>query len=265
MSNLIYYFSGTGNSQSVAKEIASSMVKTTVKAIVEIDSIEAISTYKTIGIIFPVYMYRPPKIVVHFLNELKNKINSNQYIYILACHGGDPGITLKISSKILGKNKVNSVFQLRMPENYLPYWNNKTLKKNEIALNNSSNKIQYIVNMINNRENISEHKRNMIKQYFIPGLLYKIGYKYIPFLDKDFHTDDKCNSCGLCEKICPVNNIIIKNTELGKRPEWQNHCEQCFACINFCPQAAIQYGKKTDKVGRYHHPKIKASNLNKSF
>lgn len=265
MSNIIYYFSGTGNSQHTAKSIAESLGKTKVKAITQIDEISDISDFDTIGIIFPVYMYRPPKIVVRFLNKLKNKIHPNQYIYIVVCHGGDSGLTLKISSKILGKNIVNSAFQLRMPENYLPYWNNKTQDKNTLFLKASSQKINDISNAIKQRSSINEYKFNPIKQYFIPGLLYKLGYKFIPVLDKDFHVTENCNSCGLCEKVCPVNNITMVESDSGKIPKWNNNCEQCFACINFCPKEAIQYGKKTKGKGRYHHPEVKASNLNKSF
>jgi hypothetical protein len=28
------------------------------------------------------------------------------------------------------------------------------------------------------------------------------------------------------------------------------------ACIQWCPQEAIQYGKKTVKYPRYHHPEV---------
>ncbi|MBS1315119.1 MAG: hypothetical protein HP045_01215 [Anaerotignum sp.] len=28
----------------------------------------------------------------------------------------------------------------------------------------------------------------------------------------------------------------------------------CMACVNRCPQTAIQYGKSTTKRGRYVHP-----------
>jgi MinD superfamily P-loop ATPase len=70
--------------------------------------------------------------------------------------------------------------------------------------------------------------------------------------DKEFYADEKCTSCGDCEHVCPVNNIRI----VESKPEWLHHCQQCLACINYCPEKAIQYNSKTLSFGRYHHPEI---------
>ena len=70
--------------------------------------------------------------------------------------------------------------------------------------------------------------------------------------DKNFYAEDNCNSCGICENVCPVNNIIMIDGE----PKWQHKCQQCLACINFCPEKAIQFGTGTLKTQRYHNPEI---------
>ena len=46
--------------------------------------------------------------------------------------------------------------------------------------------------------------------------------------------------CSICSKVS-VENITLQE---GKRTRNQR-CEQCFACLQWCPQEAIQYGKKT--------------------
>ncbi len=40
------------------------------------------------------------------------------------------------------------------------------------------------------------------------------------------------------------------------RPCWLHRCEQCLACIQWCPREAIQYGKKTVRTPRYHNPEV---------
>ncbi|KKN39208.1 hypothetical protein LCGC14_0745920, partial [marine sediment metagenome] len=66
------------------------------------------------------------------------------------------------------------------------------------------------------------------------------------------YADDNCTNCGICKDVCPVNNIIL----IDGRPQWQHRCQQCLACINFCPEKSIQFGSQTLKTQRYHNPEI---------
>jgi len=45
---------------------------------------------------------------------------------------------------------------------------------------------------------------------------------------------------------------------------WQHHCEKCFACLQWCPQEAIQFGSKTSGRKRYHHPDVKLADMVRS-
>jgi Fe-S-cluster-containing hydrogenase component 2 len=74
---------------------------------------------------------------------------------------------------------------------------------------------------------------------------------------ENFSADEKCDSCAVCEEICPVRNIVME----GATPRWQNRCEQCLACMQWCPQQAIQFSKRTSEWGRYHHPDVSVTEL----
>ena len=52
---------------------------------------------------------------------------------------------------------------------------------------------------------------------------------------REFRTDETCDSCGLCEKICPTDSIRI----IDNKPSWSKTCEQCMRCVNYCPKQAI--------------------------
>ena len=87
-------------------------------------------------------------------------------------------------------------------------------------------------------------------------------------MDGRFRVDETCTSCGICEKVCPAANIRLEpasgvNPEAAsaKQPVWLHRCEQCYACLQWCPEAAIQWGDKTAGRDRYHHPEVKVTDL----
>ena len=77
------------------------------------------------------------------------------------------------------------------------------------------------------------------------------------WMDSYFHLTGKCNGCGICSRICPVSNIEM----VDDKPTWQHRCEQCCACVQWCPKEAILFNGKTVTGKRFHHPDVKISDL----
>ena len=100
-------------------------------------------------------------------------------------------------------------------------------------------------------------KGELWQNIIFTGLLYNFSYSKLPKMDKDFWIDKECNSCGICKKVCPRDNIEI--TDEG--PQWMHNCDQCFACLQWCPKQAIQTNKKTPDYERYHHPEIRVKDI----
>lgn len=77
----------------------------------------------------------------------------------------------------------------------------------------------------------------------------------IPLMDRSYHIDENCTGCQTCLNVCKVYNIEMVNN----KPEWQHQCENCLACIKWCPQQAIHgYGELPKG---YHHPEVKISDM----
>jgi MinD superfamily P-loop ATPase len=138
-----------------------------------------------------------------------------------------------------------------MPNNYIIGFDIHPEARQKEFFENAQNQIEGITKTVSLKEN------NISKDIFEKDLnrADKFNSKFredVNQSDKSFYVDDNCSSCGICEEICPMNNIIM---EEGK-PQWQHRCQQCLACINFCPERSIQIGKSTLKTKRYHHPDI---------
>lgn len=76
-------------------------------------------------------------------------------------------------------------------------------------------------------------------------------------MDRDYNVSDDCISCGICAKVCPVNNIEMKD---GK-PTFKHNCEQCMACIHNCPKQALNYKNVTAGRIRYRNPDVSLEEL----
>lgn len=244
MEHTIYYFSATGNSLHMAKQIAKR---------IEAD-IKPMATHmgrpcdsKIIGIVFPVFFWGVPRTVERFLKGLQVK-HSNPYIFAVATYGGMAGGALGYVKKFLQECGLELSYGEVVPmvANYIEEYD---LRKESLQMkcNQADRKAGEIAECIRKREknkinNVHIWERGFHKLY----LDLKLNK------DEGFHVDTGCNGCGVCAKICPNQNIKI---ESGK-PIFQHHCEHCVACIQWCPSQALQWKGVTVKRSRYHHPEI---------
>ena len=70
---MIFYFSGTGNSAWVARQLAEGQNEELLSIAMEIDRNKAykLKEGEKVGFVFPVYAWGPPKIVLRFIHQLK--------------------------------------------------------------------------------------------------------------------------------------------------------------------------------------------------
>ena len=86
MSTEIYYFSGTGNSLHVAKELQKRMPKARLIPIMSLVKEESVTTRgETVGFVFPHYASTLPKVVHSFVRKLD--LGSAQYLFAIATRG----------------------------------------------------------------------------------------------------------------------------------------------------------------------------------
>ena len=262
MSIELFYYSGTGNTLHVAREIQKRILNTKLIPIVSLLNKKKIeSRCDSAGIIFPLNAFSIPKVVEDFLK--KADFSKCSYVFAFSTRFCASSIFEKIS-EIMTKNEtyLNAGFSVGTPDNYLnifPDIRREDIKKMDNILQRDLDSIC---------EKIREHKEYFQKEKFslmfvsrtlhpIVNLIYK-KTNYFNY-EKKFYVNDKCNGCGICGRVCLSGKIILKE---GK-PLWQKEveCFKCLACINFCPTQAIQNGKKTSISGRYTNPFITAEDI----
>ncbi len=252
----VYYFTGTGNSLVVARDI----VKEIDGELISIPSVIAKSSIKTdakvIGIVFPVYIWGIPLIVQRFVKKIENL--NDKYIFAVVTYGGMAGGTINILEKVIETcgGKLSAGFKVNMPGNYIPMYGAIEEKKQQRMFEKWRKKVKIIAEHVKSNKQDKKENDNMLIN-FLSGLIYNSSAKHIREMDKRFWTDGKCIKCGICQKVCPANNIDMTD---GK-PSWKGNCEQCFACLQWCPEQAVQFGKNTSVRKRYHHPDVNVTDI----
>jgi len=279
----IFYFSATGNSLWSAKKIAHNIYSDAPdekyelvnigKAAYEVSPEKGdlkISNKKkrkylieadTVIFIFPSFAYGMPRVMRNFV---KNAEFKTSYLAALVTYGSSPGGTLGSLRRILKKKKIDKMFFGKIPavENYLAIFgtpSGDTIKKRC--------EMQKQVTEALTRS-IIERKENRVSMFyplsFIIYCLFSLGIK---LFYKFYKVSDKCTGCGICEKICPVSAIIMKEKTSGgvlkRQPRFTSKCEHCQGCVDLCPLRAIQFARVRFGAPGYRHPEININELMK--
>ena len=253
---MIFYFSGTGNALYAAKKIVQQgerIVSIAKEMRKQQESYQyTLKENETITFVYPVYAWAPPKMVVTFIKHLKFIGYQNNYVTSIATCGDSIGDTMGVLDKALNENGMTlaSAFSVTMPNNYIIMGNTDLKEEEEKKLFIAENHLNQIRDIIWHRQKgVFELEKGVFPK-IITKVINPMFQKHGMNLTK-FYADSKCISCGICEKVCNGGCITVDD-----KPTWEGECTQCLACIHCCPTGAIQYGKGTERKGRYKNPSI---------
>jgi ferredoxin len=256
MKTVIYFYTGTGNSLWTARKLSELLGKAELVPIALHRTGRMSTDVENVGFVFPVHIWGVPSPVIDFLK--RDDLDPKKYYFAIAVHAGQVAATLVQLKKILQQKSIllSSGFSICLPSNYIAWSGAESDKKQQKKFSQALDKIKWIAQTIRDQET-REPEKGPLWQNILFSVIYRGSYHRVPLMDKPFFADEKCTGCQICEKVCPAHNIEMNN---GK-PVWQHQCEQCFACIQWCPEEAIQYGKGTSGRRRYHHPEISLKDM----
>lgn len=245
--NGIFYFSGTGNSLWLAKQIKEQLGG-------EIRYIPRysgdISAYDKLIIVCPVYSFGLPIPVFDFIKEIR----ASAPLWIVMNYGGAAGSAAKFAynhAKQCGLN-IKQVYTMKMPENFTAGFSTPLLKPyNNGLLKKAPKAVGKIISSIKNEEAkaLPEDKSDKHK-------LYNENKSNWGKMGERFSTSESCTLCEKCVKNCPVGNICIRDGKIT----FDNKCIVCQACYHRCPNQAVMYQNKINKMP-YFNPNVPESEM----
>lgn len=243
MKTTIYYFSATGNCLTTAHKVSSYFKDATVisikdKMIVEDDS-------DIVGFVCPVYYSTVPYVVKAFIESMTFK--KQPYIFLMStCRGHSGNVANRLERILKNKNQTLSLARnITMPGNS---WIS-TPEENEERL-------------LNQNDNINKEMQdvlNFVKEIYPTDIELKKTPVDFPDNFRGIMADENCIGCGICTKVCPMQNIRL----IDNKAVIENNCITCLRCFHWCPKEAI-YMSKEETVARrfkYHHPDVKVTDF----
>jgi len=270
-SSTIYFFSGTGNSLYVARELKRRLPDSCLQPVLSnLKPDSAAPQSERIGLIFPIYLSSIPGPIRTFIDNIN--LQPDQYLFVVTTNCGYPGrADYLLYNLLMSKDlRLNYYYSLKMlinnPTGLMPSflvnkkWAEQSNEKTAVGiLPELQRQLDFIAGDLTS-------KVNNIKPNEHPSLprraLLSITERISPLNNTRsiaFSVDHDCSSCGTCERVCPADKVILSD---GK-PKWLNEtqCFFCYACFNFCPRQAILVKGYTLKTGRYNHPGISAEDI----
>jgi ferredoxin len=251
MRAVIYYFSGTGNSLAAARQLAEGLgagAPEPMARFLETGGEVALDA-DVVGLVYPVHHWGVPDLVLRFARLFR--LRTDTYAFAVATYGGRPGRAWHHLDKELkeGGHALDAGFHLKTVQNYVPVFRTQSGRVQRRLQAGARQKVDAIVEAVKGRS--GGESEDWPRLYYMRGY-YLASRRSVHGKDRHFEVREGCTSCGTCAAVCPVGNIEMED---GK-PRWLHRCEQCLACLHWCPEGVIEWGGATRGRGRYHHPDV---------
>ena len=259
---VVLYFTGTGNCLYIARQLAGkegeilSIPQLMRKKQFEIEADE-------IGLVYPIYGHMPPYMVREFIKKAQLKA---EYKFAVLTYGMRKCNAVEIWDGISRKagNVFDYIGTIVMVDNWLPNFDmNDQMKIDKHIPENLAKITSDLSNRRRWHEPVTQEEREQHEGFMsLSGLDPEVGF--LMKADRSFRVTDDCIHCGICTYVCPRGNYQLT----GQGVKMQGDCEFCFACIQNCPQRAIQFKKNEDGTwpdGSEKNPNARYRNENVSL
>ena len=261
---MILYFSATGNSLAVARQLAERLNERLMPLIEAVE--QDLTNEKRIGLVFPTYDFNLPPAMPEMISRLK--ISPQSYVFTVVTCGSAAGNCVWVLRRILREKGIELAYshKVSVPDNSALAFGrnpNKQLGKFERV----PARMEQIISELEAESHILHYSWFGLLSWLLGrpaierGMIHCLGPKVIA---------DKCNGCGTCVRVCPMENIQLvdrRESKVESREAAQvaftgDHCTVCLACVHACAQQAFRTnGQDVRKERQYRNPQIKLKDL----
>ena len=250
---MVFYFSATGNSLYVARNLDAD----TYSIPQEMKKNERRYKADRIGIVCPLFEVEVPDYVKDFI---RSSVFDTDYFYMVITYGMHHGGVAERTAaflKNLGK-QVDYINTIIMHDNAIIVFDMDEQRKLE-----SEKKVDEHIAAL--KADISAQKK-MIQptttgeEKFYQGYVAMKKEKGPMYTFPLYKVTEACVGCGTCTRICPRGCIHLED----KRPVYNySKCINCMACAQSCPKIAIKLAcvEEPNPNARYRNPNITLADL----
>lgn len=236
----IFYFSGTGNTEIVARMVRDELIKRQYE--VDLFRIEDFTKKKTapdmdkydlVGIGSQVIGFTAPSIVTRFVRALPAARGKKAFVFRTA--GGVAPINYNASKPLMRMlaRRGYDVFHERVfsiGSNWVKKFDDGVVVRLHEA---TGRKVGLMCDALDKGE------RRILKTGLRLKVLMECVMHVTPLffrlIGKDYAVSDACSHCGLCARSCPAGNILEKDGRI----RFGLSCNLCMRCVYSCPKQAI--------------------------
>lgn len=249
---MVLYFSGTGNSLAIARQVAAHL-NDSLKSLYEAVD-ENLEGEQRIGLVFPTYWLDAPLAVKALIPKLR--LPKNVYTFIIITCGAQTNNAVWTVRRLLRQKgvEVDYCHKIRMPDSSaLAFGRNPNTQL--WKLNRFANRLNTILKDVADQKYCLHFSGFdplgwLLNKRFIAKKAYQLT---MPMVNKE-----RCIGCGICTRLCPQANIDMsdKTAQIG------DDCTMCLGCVHFCPHQAVEIaGKPIAESFQYHHPSIQIKDM----
>lgn len=240
MKILICYFSGTGNTQKVvdcyANIFASQYGDDVTIARMEDKFEYNLDDFDILGFGYPVHAFNAPSIALRFAKKLP-KLKNKKTAFIVNTSGEPLKLnnisSIKLTAILKRRNIiVNNEYHYCMPYNMI-------FRHGDEMAYRMWTTAQLLAPL--DIKEIKDGTRSRLQKVFMGGFVawvMRCEHWGGRLNGKQYKVSDHCVSCNKCVRICPTNNITVKDGKI----KFGGKCIMCMRCAHLCPTDAIKIG-----------------------